>query len=181
MPSPAPSDALGPETFDVVVEIPAGSRNKYEMDKATGRIRLDRTLFTSTRYPADYGYVEHTLALDGDPVDAVVLVGEPTFPGCVIRVRCLAVYRMSDEHGPDEKLLCVPVGDPRWEHAADLDDVPAHLLDEIAHFFSVYKALEPGKYVHGSSWEGAQAAYAELRTSRDRFGSLDSVRAAAEG
>jgi inorganic pyrophosphatase len=157
-----------PEAFDVIVEVPAGSRNKYEMDKATGRIRLDRTLFTSTQYPCDYGYVEHTLALDGDPIDALVLTGEPTFPGCVVRARAVAVYRMSDEHGPDEKLLCVPANDPRWLHLQDVDDVAPYLREEIAHFFAVYKALEPGKHVVGSRWEAREAAYDELRTARQR-------------
>ena len=179
MPTDAQADIA--ETFDVIVEIPSGSRNKYEMDKATGRIRLDRTLFTATRYPADYGYVEDTLALDKDPVDALVVVGEPTFPGCVIRVRCVAVYRMSDEHGPDEKLLCVPANDPRWEKTNDVDDLPAHLLDEIAHFFEVYKALEPGKHVVGSHWEGAQAAYADLRAARERFRSPDAAHLTSNG
>lgn len=167
-----------PETFDVIVEVPGGSRNKYEMDKTTGRIRLDRTLFTATQYPCDYGYVEDTLALDGDPIDALVLTGESTFPGCVVRARAVAVYRMSDEHGPDEKLLCVPAGDPRWSHLHDVDDVATYLREEIAHFFAVYKALEPGKHVIGSRWEGRQSAYDELRAARERARSLHDGRPA---
>lgn len=166
-PSQPPTEAHT-EPFDVLVEVPGGSRNKYEMDKATGRIRLDRTLFTATQYPCDYGYVEHTLALDGDPIDALVLTGAPTFPGCLVRVRAVAVYRMSDEHGPDEKLLCVPADDPRWTHLQDVEDVASHLREEIAHFFRVYKSLEPGKHVVGSQWEGRQAAYDELHAARRR-------------
>lgn len=157
------------EAFDVLVEIPAGSRNKYEMDKETGRIRLDRTLFTSTRYPADYGYVENTLALDGDPIDALVLLNEPTFPGCLIRVRAIGVYRMSDEHGPDEKLICVPADDFRWTHVKDIHDISEHLRSEISHFFDVYKALEPGKHVLGAAWEGRHVAYVELGLARQRY------------
>jgi inorganic pyrophosphatase len=157
------------DSFDVLIEVPKGSRNKYEMDKAKGRIRLDRALFTSARYPADYGYIEDTLSLDGDPIDALVLIEDPTFPGCLIEARPVGVYRMSDEHGPDEKLLCVPAGDPRWESIQDVTDVPEHLLDEIAHFFSVYKELEPGKYVDGTHWEGCDAARRELEAARKRY------------
>ncbi len=131
--------------FDVTVEIPKGHRNKYEVDHATGRIRLDRTLFTSTQYPADYGFVEGTLAEDGDPLDALVLVGEPTFPGCRIRVRVVGVFHMTDEKGPDEKVICVPLKDPAWMRVADIHDIPPEFRDEIEHFFQVYKDLEEGK------------------------------------
>src|SRR5688572_28291889 len=102
-----------PMHFDVTIEIPQGSRNKYEVDHATGRIRLDRMLFTATRYPADYGYIEDTLGEDGDPLDALVLLEEPTFPGCLIRCRALGMFRMRDEAGGDDKVLCVPAGDQR--------------------------------------------------------------------
>jgi inorganic pyrophosphatase len=101
--------------FDVVIEIPKGQRNKYEMDQKTGRIRLDRTLFTATSYPADYGFIEGTMVPDGDALDAMVLVDEPTFPGCLIRCRPIAIYRMLDEQGPANKVLCVPADDPRLE------------------------------------------------------------------
>lgn len=103
--------------FDVVVEIPKGHRNKYEMDHKTGRIRLDRTLFTATAYPADYGFIEGTLALDGDPLNALVLVDEPTFPGCLIRCRPIGMFRMVDEHGQDDKVLCVRAT-PAWSTCA---------------------------------------------------------------
>ena len=126
----------------VVVEIPSGSRNKYELDHETGEIFLDRRLFTSMAYPADYGYIEGTLAEDGDPLDALVLVGEPTFPGCHIRARPVGVFHMADEKGPDEKVLCVPLNDPSWSSVSDVHDVPPQLRNEIEHFFQVYKDLE---------------------------------------
>jgi inorganic pyrophosphatase len=126
----------------VVVEIPKGSRNKYELDHETGHIMLDRMLFTSMQYPADYGFIEGTLGGDGDPLDALVFVGEPTFPGCRIRVRAIGVFKMTDEKGPDEKILCVPLKDPGWSQITDLHDMNENLLNEIEHFFQVYKALE---------------------------------------
>jgi inorganic pyrophosphatase len=148
--------------FDVIVEIPQGSRNKYEMDHRLGRIRLDRMLFTATAYPADYGYIDGTLGGDGDPLDALVLVGEPTFPGCVIECRAIGMFVMRDEMGPDEKVLCVPAHDPRHESLQDIGDFPRFDRLEITHFFEVYKDLEPGKSVEGSHWEGREQAYAEI-------------------
>ena len=155
--------------FDVVIEIPKGQRNKYEVDHESGRIRLDRMLFTSTRYPADYGFVENTLGGDGDPLDALVLVEEPTFPGCLIRCRTIGMFRMTDEAGPDEKLLCVPANDPRHEHLRDIHHVPEFDRLEIQHFFEVYKDLEPGKSVEGASWVGRVAAEAEVVRSIERL------------
>ncbi|MEU6017899.1 inorganic diphosphatase [Streptomyces sp. NPDC047515] len=154
--------------FDVIVEIPQGSRNKYEMDHEAGRIRLDRMLFTATRYPADYGYIDHTLGRDGDPLDALVLVGERTFPGCTIQCRAIGMFVMRDEKGPDEKVLCVPAHDPRHAGLRDIGDVSSFDLLEITHFFEVYKDLEPGKSVEGSHWEGRDMAYAEIEASRKR-------------
>jgi inorganic pyrophosphatase len=151
--------------FDVTVEIPKGNRNKYEMDHATGRIRLDRTLFTATQYPADYGFIEDTLGQDGDPLDALVLVPEPTFPGCLIRSRAIAMYRMRDEAGGDDKVLCVPADDPRLAALRDIDQVPEYDLLEIQHFFTVYKDLEPGKSVEGATWVGRAEAEEEIRAS----------------
>jgi inorganic pyrophosphatase len=129
----------------VFVEIPSGSRNKYEVDKETGAIVLDRMLFTSTRYPADYGYIEGTLGGDGDPLDALVFVGEPTFPGCRIRARPVGLFRMRDEKGPDEKILCVPLRDPMWSHVQELEDLQPAVRAEIEHFFTVYGDLEEKK------------------------------------
>lgn len=126
----------------VMVEIPKGSRNKYELDHETGQIVLDRMLFTSMQYPADYGFIEDTLGGDGDPLDALVFVGEPTFPGCRIRVRPVGLFRMTDEKGADEKILCVPLRDPMWSQVHDLEDMNPNLLNEIEHFFMVYKDLE---------------------------------------
>ena len=158
--------------FDVVVEIPKGTRNKYEMDHQTGRIRLDRMLFTSTRYPADYGFIEHTLADDGDPLDALVLLEEPTFPGCLISCRAIGMFRMRDEKGNDDKVLCVPAPDPRIAHLRDITDVSEFDRLEIQHFFEVYKALEPGKEVETARWVGRQAADEEIVACQRRAGAV---------
>jgi inorganic pyrophosphatase len=152
----------------VFVEIPSGSRNKYEFDKELGGIVLDRRLFTAMTYPADYGYVEGTLAEDGDPLDALVLVSDPTFPGCRIRVRPIGVFHMSDEKGPDEKLLCVPLDDPSFERIRDVRDVNGELLDEIEHFFQRYKDLEPTKQTETRGWGNRSEASEILGAARDR-------------
>lgn len=132
-------------TFDVLIEIPKGSRNKYEYDFELKKIRYDRMIFSSMMYPADYGFIPETLALDGDPLDVLVLVTEPTFPGCVMEVKPIGVFHMADEKGPDEKVICVPVSDPIWNKLNDLSDVNTHLVKEIEHFFKVYKDLENKK------------------------------------
>ena len=155
--------------FDVTIEIPKGQRNKYEVDHLTGRIRLDRMLFTATRYPADYGFIENTLGQDGDPLDALVLLDEPTFPGCQIMCRAIGMYRMTDEAGGDDKVLCVPANDPRLEHLRDIFHVPKFERLEIEHFFSVYKDLEPGKSVEGATWAGRAEAEAEILESFARL------------
>jgi len=154
---------------EVVIEIPRGQRNKYEVDHRTGRIRLDRMLFTSTRYPADYGFIEDTLADDGDPLDALVLLDEPTFPGCLIRSRAIGMFRMRDEMGVDDKVLCVPATDPRMAHLRDIEDVSEFDRLEIQHFFEVYKALEPGKQVETAKWADRPAAEAEIEACRRRL------------
>ena len=161
--------AISGLTFDVTIEIPKGQKNKYEVDHATGRIRLDRTLFTSTQYPADYGFIEDTLGQDGDPLDALVLVSEPTFPGCLIECRAIGMFRMKDEAGGDDKVLCVLAGDPRWEHIQDLGDVSQFDLDAIKHFFEHYKDLEPGKHVQGSDWVGVSEAQQVIEASVEAF------------
>ena len=155
--------------FDVLVEIPKGQRNKYEVDHKTGRIRLDRTLFTATQYPADYGFIEGTLGQDGDPLDALVLIQEPTFPGCLVRARAIGMFRMSDEKGRDDKVLCVPFEDPRQEHLRDVSHVSKFDRLEIQHFFEVYKDLEPGKSVEGAEWVGRIEAEAEVDASAKRY------------
>jgi len=158
-----------PVEFDVTIEIPKGSRNKYEVDHETGRIRLDRRLFTSTAYPTDYGFVENTLGEDGDPLDALVILDEPTFPGCLIRCRAIGMFRMTDEAGGDDKLLCVPSTDPRVEHLRDIHHVSEFDRLEIQHFFEVYKDLEPGKSVEGANWVGRTDAEVEIERSYKRF------------
>ena len=166
MPNNEPSEKKGHTVeFDVLVEIPKGSRNKYEVDHETGRLRLDRHLFTSMMYPADYGYIEGTLGQDGDPLDALVLLTEPTFPGCLIACRAIGMFRMTDEKGGDDKVLCVPAGDPRWAHLQNIDDVSEFERDEIKHFFEVYKDLEPGKSVEGADWVDRAGAEAEIKDS----------------
>jgi inorganic pyrophosphatase len=167
--------------FDVVIEIPKGQRNKYEMDHESGRIRLDRMLFTSTRYPADYGFIEHTLADDGDPLDALVLLEEPTFPGCLIRCRAIGMFRMRDEKGGDDKVLCVAATDPRMAHLRDIEDVSEFDRLEIQHFFEVYKALEPGKEVEAAKWVNRQAAYDEIDACVARLRLADGRRGGSDG
>lgn len=161
-------------TFDVLIEVPQGSRNKYEVDHETGKLRLDRVLFTSMVYPADYGYIEGTLGGDGDPLDALVLLPFPLVPGVIVEARPVAMYVMEDEKGQDEKVLCVPT-DPRFDDIQDLGDVDDFTLGEIKHFFERYKELEPGKSVKGSDWVGREAAEAEVHASIKRL--ADSARA----
>lgn len=144
--------------FPVLVEIPRGSRNKYEVDHETGRVFLDRYLYTSMAYPTDYGYIEETLGEDGDPLDALVLLKEPVFPGVVVNARPVGVFRMEDEAGVDDKLITVPAKDHRWDWIQDINDVPEPILKEIEHFFVHYKDLEPNKYVKGSQFEGKDQA-----------------------
>ena len=155
--------------FDVLVEIPGGSRNKYEVDHESGRLRLDRMLFTATRYPSDYGYIENTLGQDGDPLDALVLIDEPTFPGVLVRCRAVGMFRMRDEAGGDDKIMCIPAHDVRKSHIQDLDDIPVYDRLEIQHFFETYKDLEPGKSVEGATWAGRDEAEAEIRASQARY------------
>jgi len=154
--------------FDVTIEIPKGQRNKYEVDHESGRIRLDRMLFTSTRYPHDYGFVEGTLGEDGDPLDALVVLDEPTFPGCLIKCRAIGMFHMRDEAGGDDKILCIPASDPRMSHIKDLSDVSPFDRLEIQHFFETYKDLEPGKSVEGAHWAGREEAEGEIHKSFER-------------
>lgn len=144
-------------TFDVLIEIPKGSRNKYEYDFDLKKIRFDRMLFSSMMYPGDYGFIPKTLALDGDPLDVLVLGHEPTFPMCVMEVKPIGVFHMADEKGPDEKVVCVPVSDPIWSLKEDINDLNPHRLDEITHFFQVYKDLEK-KRVDVGGWGDAKEA-----------------------
>ncbi|NPB02708.1 MAG: inorganic diphosphatase [Methanopyri archaeon] len=146
-----------PDVVYAVIEIPAGCRNKYEYDEEKGIFKLDRVLYSPFHYPYDYGFIPRTLYEDGDPLDIIVIMEEPTFPGCVIEARPIGLMRMTDQGDPDDKVLAVPVEDPRYEDVEDIDDVPKHRLDEIAHMFSEYKRLE-GKETEVHGWEGADAA-----------------------
>jgi inorganic pyrophosphatase len=163
--APEPHD--GP-VLPVMIEVPKGSRNKYEYDKERQRIRFDRLLFSPVHYPTDYGFFEETLALDGDPLDALVLVWEPTFPGCLIEARPVGLFQMSDEKGPDEKILCVPIHDPHWSGITSLDEVPRHLLREVEHFFTIYKDLEE-KEVRVEGWRPREEAERVIEESLRRY------------
>jgi inorganic pyrophosphatase len=155
--------------FDVTIEIPKGQRNKYEVDHETHRVRLDRYLYTSMAYPTDYGFIDDTLGEDGDPLDALVLSPEPVFPGVIVSARPVGMFQMTDEAGGDDKVLCVPAGDPRWDHIQEIADVSSFELEAIKHFFVHYKDLEPGKYVKAADWVGRDAAEAEVLRSVERF------------
>src|SRR5688572_13444996 len=148
---------MADQPLHCLVEIPKGSRNKYEWDEDVGAITFDRFLFSSVVYPLDYGMIPRTLAEDGDPLDAMVAVSEPTFPGCVIPVKPIALFKMKDEKGEDDKIVCVPDHDPGWNHAEVLEDIPEQLQKEITHFFSIYKQLE-GKEVEVDGWRSREEA-----------------------
>jgi len=147
---------------EVIVEIPRGSRNKYEIDHTTGLVHLDRVLYSSVHYPADYGFIPGTKAADGDPLDALVIVQEPTFPGCRMKIRPIGVLLMRDEMGIDEKILGVPVADPRFDGINDISDLQKHWLVEIDNFFNIYKTLED-KESSVEGWKGAEEARAVLK------------------
>lgn len=151
-----------------MIEVPKGSRNKYEFDHHNGYMKLDRMLFSAVHYPSDYGFFLDTLAEDGDPLDALVLLWESTFPGCVIEVKPIAVFKMVDEKGPDAKILCVPKYDSNWNHLKKLSDIPPHLLKEIAHFFSIYKDLEKKK-ISIEGWADLDVALKIIEDSKQRF------------
>ncbi len=158
----------GKKTVDCLIEIPKGSRNKYEYDFELKKIRFDRMLFSSMMYPGDYGFIPETLALDGDPLDVLVMGTEPTFPMCVMEVKPIGVFHMADEKGPDEKIICVPVSDPVWNQKEDLSDLNPHRIKEIEHFFQVYKDLEEKK-VDVGGWGNADEAYQILEKCIERY------------
>ena len=166
----------GRRSFLCIVEIPKGSRNKYEYDHEHDVIKLDRFLFSSVVYPTDYGFIPDTLSLDGDPLDVMVCVSEPTFPGCMIEVKPIALFRMEDDKGLDDKVLCVPLPDPGWNTLESLDGVSEQLQNEIAHFFSVYKHLE-NKKVEVDGWYSREDALEEIAASRERVHGSLQVRA----
>jgi inorganic pyrophosphatase len=159
---------MADEAFWAYIEIPKGSRNKYEYDHEVGALKLDRFLFSSVVYPTDYGFVPDTLGLDGDPLDVMVCVSEPTFPGCTIEVKPIALFKMEDDKGIDDKVLCVPLQDPSWNKLERLDDLSDQLRNEIAHFFSIYKDLEQ-KAVRVDGWYPKEVAIEEIGAARKRF------------
>jgi inorganic pyrophosphatase len=163
-----PAGADPPQELNVIVEIPRGSRNKYELDKTAGLLRFDRLLYSAVHYPGDYGFIPRTLADDDDPLDVLVIVTEPTFPGCLMAVRPIGVFVMEDEKGIDEKILCVPVKDPLHHEYRVLHDVPPHFLKEVEHFFSIYKDLE-GKATRVEGWRDLDEALAIVRAAMRRY------------
>lgn len=158
-----------PDEINVVVEIPKGSRNKYEYDKENGFFILDRVLRLPFHYMGDYGFVPKTLCGDGDPLDVIVLVEQPSFAGCVINARPVAMLIMKDEKGADEKILAVPVDDSRYDEMTSMETVPKHILKEISHFFEQYKALEKGKWVKVEGWKNAEEAKRMIKASMKAF------------
>lgn len=160
------------KTFDVLIEIPKGSRNKYEYDFDLKRMRFDRMLYSSMMYPTDYGFIPETLALDGDPLDVLLISTEPTFPGCVVEVKPIAVFKMADDKGPDEKIVCVPVSDPIANKLNNISDINEHLLKEIEHFFKVYKDLE-NKTVEVGGWADLDVALDMIKECEERFANIE--------
>ncbi len=153
-----------------LIEIPRGSRNKYELDKESGLMRLDRVLYSAVHYPGDYGFIPRTLAEDNDPCDILVLVNEPTFPGCQIDARPIGVLRMLDRGDPDDKILAVPSNDPFYHEYFDIADIPQHYLKEVEHFFAIYKDLE-GRRVQTVGWEKSEVAMSLILESIERYDS----------
>ncbi len=160
---------MSDETLICIVEIPKGSRNKYEYDPELGGIKLDRFVSASVVYPTDYGYVPETLAPDGDPLDVLVCVSEPTFPGCIVPAKVVGLFKMADEKGPDDHVVCVPVHDPGWNLFEDVDDLPVQLRAEIGHFFDVYKDLDADRHSEVLGWGDRAAALETIRQCREAF------------
>jgi len=156
------------DTVRVLVEIPKGSRNKYERNEETGDLELDRRLFAAVSYPTEYGFVKRTVAADGDELDAMVAVTEPTFPGCVIRAKPIGVLRISTEEGPEPKILAVPISDPAWSSLEGVDDLPGNLAKEIEHFFESFSNLE-GNGWEIEGWGDREEAVDEIRKAQERY------------
>jgi inorganic pyrophosphatase len=159
----------GSEALNCVVEIPKGSRNKYEYDPELGGIKLDRFVSASVVYPTDYGYLPDTLSPDGDPLDVLVCVSEPTFPGCIVPSKAIGLFKMSDEKGPDDHVVCVPCSDPGWNRCESIEDLPEQLRAEIGHFFAVYKDLDPDKHSEVNGWGDLDAALETIEKARQAF------------
>ena len=173
MPARTPFDHVPPRTgaanvVNCIVEIPKGRRSKFEVDKRTGLLKLDRFLYSSHHYPGDYGFVPQTLAEDGDPLDVLVMVNEPTFSGCLIEARVIGLFRMIDRGANDFKLLAVPHSDPLFAEYQQLEDIPKHYLREVEHFFATYKQLE-GVEIEPQGWSAASEAISELDDALKRY------------
>ncbi len=160
---------MSDEILNCVVEIPKGSRNKYEFDAELGAIKLDRFVSASVVYPTDYGYLPKTLAPDGDPLDILVCVSEPTFPGCIVPSKPIGVFRMADEKGDDDHVVCVPCSDPGWNELERIGDLPNQLRNEISHFFAVYKDLDPDKHSEVKGWADLEAAWETIEQAREAY------------
>lgn len=158
-----------PASVNCIVEIPKGTRNKFEVDKVTGLLKLDRYLYSSAHYPGDYGFIPQTLAEDGDPLDVIVMVNAPTFAGCLIEARPLGLFMMIDKGDNDFKVLAVPSGDPMFADYTELSHVPPHYLREVEHFFATYKELEGGNQVVTHGWGDIEEAHAEINACIERF------------
>ena len=152
-----------------VVEIPRGGRNKYEFDPELGALKLARFISASVVYPTEYGYVPETIAPDGDPLDVLVCVSEPTFPGCMIETKVIGLFKMADEKGPDDHVVCVPFNDPTWNKLNDVEDLPDQLRKEIGHFFDIYKDLDPDRHSEVRGWGDRQAALETIEQARQAF------------
>lgn len=163
-----PPSGETPGVVNAIIEIPKGSRNKYELDKKTGLFRLDRYLFASSHYPGDYGLIPQTLAADGDPLDILVMVNQPTFSGCLIETRVIGLFKMKDNGHDDFKVFGVPNSDPLFAEYRALENVPKHYLREVEHFFATYKQLEGGE-ITVEGWGSAEEAFAELNASMLRY------------
>jgi inorganic pyrophosphatase len=160
---------MSDEPLVCIIEIPKGSRNKYEYDTELGAIKLDRFVSASVVYPTDYGYVPDTLMPDGDPLDVLVCVSEPTFPGCIVPSKVIGLFKMSDEKGPDDHVVCVPCSDPGWNQYEQVEELPQQLRAEIGHFFSVYKDLDPDKHSEVKGWDDRDAALETLEQAREAY------------
>jgi inorganic pyrophosphatase len=164
-----PSGRHPPEIINVVVETPKNSKNKYEVSKEYDCILLDRVLHSSVVFPHAYGLIPRTYFDDDDPMDAMVMISEPTFPGCVVESRPIGVLKITDEKGRDDKILAVATSDPRLSTYSELDDVPSHYLEEIAEFFKTYKKLEEGKHTEVQGWGDSQEALKEIEYALSLF------------
>ena len=165
-----PTGKNPPDDLNVIIEVPTGGEPiKYELDKASGALFVDRFLYTPMRYPGNYGFIPHTLCGDGDPLDVLVMNSRPVVPGCVVRCRPFGVLVMEDDGGMDEKILAVPYKDPRWQHIQDVTDIPEYTRKEIEHFFEHYKDLEPGKWVKTEGWGDAAEAEQIVQAGVDKL------------